>query len=136
MIWFDFVIFAFMLAAGIMLLFVGRYHAARAQGCLGVGFFLVMAYMGAALIGFSVAATAGSPIWSGFWVDLVTLAVLLVVAVCGWMLWSMRAARERMVALGGPLGKGAGFVLLWVAILAVCYSLWAAAELALEMLGY
>ncbi|MCY3994391.1 MAG: hypothetical protein OXF50_24420 [Caldilineaceae bacterium] len=135
MIWFEFIYTAFMLAVGVMLLFVGRFYAVRAQGCMGVGFLLLMAYMGVVVIFFGVGSTAFE-IWGDLWVSLVDLATFLVVAGCGWLLWSMRAARERLAALGGPLGKGMGFVLLWVAVLAVCYSLWAAAELALVMLGY
>ena len=135
MIWLEFIFSAFMLAAGFMLLFVGRFYAVRAQGCLGVGILLSMAYTGVVVIFFGVAGMAFE-IWGDFWVSLVELTASVVVAGCGWLLWSMRAARERMAALGGPLGKGMGFVLLWVAVLAVCFSLWAAAELALEMLGY
>ncbi|MDE0312328.1 MAG: hypothetical protein OXI52_08695 [Caldilineaceae bacterium] len=133
--WFEFILTAFMLAVGFMLLFAGRFYAARAQGCLGVGFLLSMAYMGFVVIFFG-ASSAAFQMWGDFWVSLVDVATFLVAAGCGWLLWSMRAARERLAALGGPLGKGMGFVLLWVAVLAVCYSLWAAAELALEMLGY
>ena len=135
MIWFEFIYTAFVLAVGFMLLFVGRFYAMRAQGCLGVGFLLSMAYMGVVVIFLGVGGTAFE-IWGDFWVSLVDLAAFLVAAGCGWLLWSMRAARERLAALGGPLGKGMGFVLLWVAVLAVCYSLWVAAELALVMLGY
>ncbi len=135
MIWFEFIYTAFVLAAGIMLLFVGRFYAVRAQGCLGVGFLLSMAYMGVVVIFFGLGGLAFQ-MWGDFWVSLVDLTTYVVVAGCGWLLWSMRAARERLAALGGPLGKGMGFVLRWVAVLAICYFLWAAAGLALAMLGY
>ena len=107
----------------------------RAQGCLGVGFLLSMAYTGVVLVFFGLSGMAFE-IWGDFWVSLVDLTTSVVVAGCGWLLWSMRAARERLAALGGPLGKGASFVLQWVAVLAVSYCLWTAASLALVMLGY
>jgi len=135
MIWFEFIYTAFMLAVGFMLLFVGRFYAVRAQGCLGVGFLLFMAHSGVVFIFFGLGSTAFE-IWGDFWVSLVDLTIYVVVAGCGWLLWSMRAARERLAALGGPLGKVASFVLQWVAVLAVSFCLWAAAGLALEMLGY
>ncbi|MCY4082038.1 MAG: hypothetical protein OXF54_17475 [Caldilineaceae bacterium] len=135
MIWFEFIYAAVVLAAGVMLLFAGRFYAVRAQGCLGVGFLLSMAYMGVVVIFFGLGGMAFQ-MWGDFWVSLVDLTTYVVVAGCGWLLWSMRAARERLAALGGPLGKGMGFVLRWVAVLAVCYFLWAAAGLALGMLGY